>query len=718
MRLAHATRKSALLLLLAVWGRAADSGATLPGSSPWALPPDIVSEQYAELRAYYEREIAAIAARRQPISDIAAARAEFRKLIGAVDTFLAPKPRAEPLADFGAFTASLVSWPILAGGNTPPTHGTATNLVREYGILLAPKAGGTHPAAIVIADANQSAADICGLTQKLPQALQPARRLAGQGFVVFAPFFTQRRTFSEPWTEDRSWLFRLAYQTGHHPIGSEVQQVSSAYDFLATLPAVDSRRIAVAGRGQGGLLALYATALDDRIQAALVSGYFDRREKLYEEPEDRIVWRLLIHFGDAEIASMASPRELLLEGGGPGAGEEFRRVRNPGARLVAEGSGLEALARGAAPSATSGFDHGPDHPMDPDRIAAIANAQFSLWQARYRNLALESYAIREAAWKSGATSIDAWERWARPKREDYLDLTGRYPAPSGPFDAQSVRIYDEPAFTGYRLSLRLYEGVRACGILLVPKGIRAGERRPVVFTQHGHRALPEDALGVVQSPDSGIYSRYGMKLAQRGYIVFAPMISTWDSGERDRVSLRSHLIGQLPVGIEAMKFERAIDYLSTLPFVDKDRFAMYGLSYGGYTALWTGPLVTRFRVVIASGHFNDWTAKTTDLTQGTSFLFYPRNFDQFNFDLLNRFSHAEIAMLVAPRPFMIEIGDGDGVVVAPRRLPEAEMRRVEDLYRALGIPERGRVARFDGPHKVDGTATFDFLDRWMNSKAR
>jgi hypothetical protein len=192
------------------------------------------------------------------------------------------------------------------------------------------------------------------------------------------------------------------------------------------------------------------------------------------------------------------------------------------------------------------------------------------------------------------------------------------------------------------------------------------------------------------------------------------MISTWDSGERDLVALRSHPVGQIPLGIEVKKFGRTIDYLSTLPFVDPNRFAFYGLSYGGYTALWTGPAEPRFRVVIASGHFNDWAVKTTDLTQGTSFIFYPKNFDMFNFDLLTRFSHSEIAMLVAPRPFLIEVGDRDGVVVAPRRFPDAEMKRAEDLYRALGIPERGRVARFDGPHQVDGTEAFPFLDRWLN----
>src|SRR5205085_4514247 len=35
-------------------------------------------------------------------------------------------------------------------------------------------------------------------------------------------------------------------------------------------------------------------------------------------------------------------------------------------------------------------------------------------------------------------------------------------------------------------------------------------------------------------------------------------------------------------------------------------------------------------------------------------------------------------------------------------------------FRKLGIPERGRVARFDGPHRIDGTESYPFLDRWLD----
>jgi hypothetical protein len=192
------------------------------------------------------------------------------------------------------------------------------------------------------------------------------------------------------------------------------------------------------------------------------------------------------------------------------------------------------------------------------------------------------------------------------------------------------------------------------------------------------------------------------------------MIATQDNVERTRLIRRAHLTGLIPAGMDLKKFGRLLDYLSTLPYVDADRFAFYGLSYGGYTALWTGPGEPRFRAVISSGHFNDWNVKTTDLTQGTSYTFYPNVVDQYNFGMLGNFNHFDLASLIAPRAFMIEMGDYDGVVVAPRSLVDREIDKVIALYQKLGIPEKGQVSRFSGPHRIDGAGPYPFLDRILD----
>merc|ERR1711964_204636 len=71
--------------------------------------------------------------------------------------------------------------------------------------------------------------------------------------------------------------------------------------------------IGVAGYGEGGLIAFYAAAIDDRISATLVSGYFGPREAMHQEPVYRNVYGLLRDFGDADIASLIAPRRLIVE---------------------------------------------------------------------------------------------------------------------------------------------------------------------------------------------------------------------------------------------------------------------------------------------------------------------------------------------------------------------------------------------------------------------
>ena len=714
----------------------AQQAAPLTGTVPWSFPADIVLEQHNELLRYFETRIYDAARQRGRFWQGAdwpriagRNRAELRRMIGAVDQFLTPAPERKQIAENTVFTFSLVEWPVLRLGNSPATPGPSGAIAKEYGILLESKRQGKHPAVIAIPDADLSAADITGLSQRLPQSEQYARSLAADGYIVFVPFFTQRRTFSQPWTEDRDWLVRLGYQVGRHLIGSEVQQVSSAIDFLCTLPGVDSQRIGVVGSGQGGLTALYAAALDTRLKAALVAHYFDRRERAYDEPEDRILWKHLERFGDAEMAAMIAPRALVVDRGGPEVESEVQRARvyferagaSDALRLIDKSEQQRGLSKTAIEEidailhpAVQRLIPTPPAPQDPEIFFAIANAQFSQWQARYRNLAMEAYAYRDSRWHPDTSSLANYERWSNRKREVFLDTIGHYPAPSGPFKAQSMQLYDEPAYRGYRLSVRLYDGVHAYGILLVPKDIKPGERRPVVFTQHGFGGTPEDAVGVNEdSRAAALYAKFGSVLAGRGYIVFAPLISAQTAVNRNALVRRAQLVGLTVVGIEIRKIARMLDFLETLPFVDKNRFAFYGLSYGGFTALWLGPVEPRFQVVISSGHFNDWNLKTTDLTEGTSFLFHKDTFDMFNFDLLHSFNHSDLASMVPPRAFMVEIGSRDGVVIEPRRFVDVELARVTDLYRQLGIPEKGRIARFDGPHRIDGSQAYAFLDEML-----
>src|SRR5262249_15116000 len=143
-----------------------------------------------------------------------------------------------------------------------------------------------------------------------------ARRLAENGCRVIIPTLIDRTIEARNGRAkltSREYLYRSAFELGRHLIGYEVQKALAAVDWFAKDAGKELPKIGVVGWGEGGLIALYTAALDPRIRAACVSGYFDDRRSLWQEPIDRNVFGLLEQFGDAELASLIAPRALIIE---------------------------------------------------------------------------------------------------------------------------------------------------------------------------------------------------------------------------------------------------------------------------------------------------------------------------------------------------------------------------------------------------------------------
>ena len=202
---------------------------------------------------------------------------------------------------------------------------TALDGLSGEGLLIEP-AGEPLACVVAIPDCAQTPEMTVGLAEGIVPPSQLARRLAENGCRVIVPALINRqRQFSEiahgkkkGEITHRELLNRAAYQMGRTVVGLEVQKILAAVDWFAANPSATgaaSRRppLAVAGFGEGGLLALYAGALDTRIAAVGVSGYFDSRQNVWREPIDHNFFGLLEEFGDAEIASLIAPRSLLIE---------------------------------------------------------------------------------------------------------------------------------------------------------------------------------------------------------------------------------------------------------------------------------------------------------------------------------------------------------------------------------------------------------------------
>jgi dienelactone hydrolase len=685
---------------------------------------------------------------------VASNRDHLRRAIGAVDLRLpasdislaAANPDAVAIGSGAGYKIYAVRWQVLEG-------------VDGEGLLLEPQ---SQPVGRIVAvpDADWTPEMLVGVAPGIDVTAQYARRLAENGCEVLVPVLIDR---ADTWSgipgirmtnqTHREWIYRMSYELGRHIIGYEVQKLLAAVDWFTRRNEERFAPIGVAGYGEGGLIALYSAALDPRIQATLVSGYFQQREELWKEPIYRDVWGLLREFGDAEIASLIAPRGLIVEasrgphlagpppptkdrqGAAPNGAladppldsvqAEVKRARlyfdrlqsGQHLRLILSGDGhgapgcepalqafVQLLGVGSPLRPRGASSELTRHGFDP---AEREHRQFNQLVGYTQQLIATSADHRTAFWaKADPSSPDRWAETTRYYR-DYIwdEVIGRLPPPSLPAHPRTRLVYDEPKFLGYEGVLDVWPDVFAYGILLVPKDIRPGERRPVVVCQHGLEGRASDVAGP-KAPERA-YHNFAVKLAEQGFVTYAPQ-NPYIGEDRFRlIQRKGHPLKLALFSFILGQHQRTLEWLGSLPFVDPQRIGFYGISYGGKTAVRVPPLLDGYALSICSADFNEWVWKTTSVDSRYSYMLTPE-YDMLEFDFANVVNYSDLAKLMAPRPFMVERGHDD--VVAPDEWVAFEYAKVRWFYDTrMHLPERTTIEFFDGPHEIHGQGTFQFL---------
>jgi hypothetical protein len=288
------------------------------------------------------------------------------------------------------------------------------------------------------------------------------------------------------------------------------------------------------------------------------------------------------------------------------------------------------------------------------------------------------------------------------------EVIGRFDYKLLPPRVRSRKAYDEKKWTGYEVVMDVFPDVIAYGILLLPKDLKAGEKRPVVVCQHGLEGRPQHVIG---KEGYAAYKAFAARLAERGFITFAPQ-NLYIGHDRFRTLQRkANPLKKTLFSVITPQHQQILNWLKTLPNVDSKRIAFYGLSYGGKTAMRVPALLTDYCLSICSADFNEWVGKNASTLRPQSYV-WTGEYEIFEFDLGSTFNYAEMAALIAPRPFMVERGHFDGVAVDEH--VAFEFAKVRYLYQAkLGIGDRTTIEWFVGPHTINGKGTFDFLHKHL-----
>jgi dienelactone hydrolase len=749
----------------------------LPDTKPLAREGDLAAQMVEGIDKYLMRELAASVEKRKQYwkPDYSSAEAytksvqpnreRLKKILGIVDErvpftgfeLVGTTEQPALVAETDAYKVLAVRWPVLRG-------------VDGEGLLLEPK-GKVVVQVIALPDADWTPEMLVGLAAGVPKESQYALRLAEKGCRVLVPALIDRK---DTWSGDpqmgrmtnqphREFIYRMAYEMGRHILGYEVQKVLAGVDGFCRTK--DHPPIGVIGYGEGGAIAFYSGALDERIQVTACIGYFGPREDCWKEPIYRNVFGLLREFGDAETALLVeSPvdntvkkRHMMIGDGkppivsGPPAPRPGRGGAAPGAlgqlskeAVDAEFSRAVQLLhlpnnrtpyfarveygdeRASFPPPLWGdflrfFGKGPKREQESepptDRRANFDPAvrrkrQFDQLVAFTQQAMRDSERYRQQHFwsKLDTSSLEKYQKSCEPFRKQLAEeVIGQLPAPTLPMNPRTRPIYDEPKWKGYEVTLDLYPDVFAYGILLLPKDLKADEKRPVVVCQHGLEGRPTDVCNPKER--TKYYNSFGAQLADLGYIVYAPQ-NPYIGHDKFRVLQRK----ANPLGLSLFSFivrqhERTLDWLATLPNVDPERMAFYGLSYGGKTAMRVPALLPRYCLSICSGDFNEWIRKNVSLDYPSSYMFSPE-YEMPEFNLGRTFNYAEMAALIAPRPFMVERGHDDGVGVD--EWIAYEYAKVRRLYSRLKIPQKTEIEFFAGGHEIHGRGTFRFLRKHLN----
>ena len=695
-------RSFVLLLLAVVPGIAmAEMGTPLPATQPLTKEGDLAMHMLDGMHTYLDELLQERVAQRtahwQELfqgdnvdARLDEKRDQLRSILGAVDkrvpvrmeTFSEPgQESAIPAED--TYTIYPVRWEVLPG-----VHGE--------GYLYEPT-GEVVGSIVALPDADEHPE--LYFLHTLPVGRSGHKNLAAAGYrVLVMDLINRDSTWSghpkvriTPQTH-REFIYRGAYEMGRHIIGYEILKVESALDWL-TQKAPD-KSLNLWGNGEGGMLALYTAALDTRVDTTMVSGHFGPRENLWKEPIYRNVWSLLNTFGDAEVASMIAPRTLIVDKHyvravetPPYSNEKYYGAA-PGQLQVPSDKQINDLLQQAFSYTKPITDKewavtGSIYPnseqlknqlgiepiTEPSIRANISKSEDPYARTKRQVQELLDWTqhimeaspfVREELWKQAdATSVDTWVESTKPLRKYFHeDIIGALPESDVPLNPRTRKVYETDTFTGYEVLLDVNDHVDAYGILLLPNDLKADEQRPVVVCQHGLEGRPQD----IADPDinNHYYEQYGCKLAEEGFIVYAPQ-NPYIHYDRFRTIQRK----ANPLGLSLFSFivaqhQATLNWLKTLPYVDDERLAFYGLSYGGKTAMRVPAILEDYCLSICSGDFNEWIWKNVSYRHKYSYVFYGE-YEMFEWNLGNTLNYAEMSGLICPRPFMVERGHGDGV---------------------------------------------------------
>jgi dienelactone hydrolase len=309
----------------------------------------------------------------------------------------------------------------------------------------------------------------------------------------------------------------------------------------------------------------------------------------------------------------------------------------------------------------------------------------------------------------------AADRLLGPQREalkaKLLELLA-CPAADGDLDLAIEHRSSRDGVTEYRFLITSEPGARIPCHLLIPDAVPRPV--PVFLCLQGHSSGMHLSLGRIEEEgdrEALVGDRdYALQAVRRGYAALTMEIRGFGE-RRDRreascrepgtdprsldpnvtckhAAMVALLLGRTSLGEKILDLRRALDALGHFPEVDGNRVYAIGNSGGGTLAWYAACVEPRLQGLVLGSCFATFASSIGSVDHCC---------DNYLPGALHWFDFPDLALLVAPRPLVVVMGRDDRIFPLPG--VEAAFERAREIYAAVGVERRCRLALCEGGHR-------------------
>ena len=302
------------------------------------------------------------------------------------------------------------------------------------------------------------------------------------------------------------------------------------------------------------------------------------------------------------------------------------------------------------------------------------------------------------------TTRASWKRQRQHVRERWLSFLGPMPDPRPAVKLEVLKTEETGQVVRQLVRYESEPELPVEGYLLRPVGAGKGRKHSGIVALHQTTKNSIDEIAGVSGPQD---MQIGLKLAERGFVVFCPRCFLWQGvASYDEAVAEHRRRHPKSLGMAKMLYDamRGVDVLAALDYVDAKRIGAVGHSLGAKETLYLAAFDERIKAAVASEggiglRSTNWDAP---------WYLGPRIREE-EFPL----NHHELLALVAPRPFLVLGGEkGPGAADGNRSWPLLEAAL--PVWRLYGEPARLGLLNHGLGHSLK-PGQFEKLAAWLES---